>query len=43
MVGWRFRIGDALRAAEDELELRARAGASLYPSTQKPRSGGRAR
>lgn len=39
VVGWRYRLGDALNAAQDELELRARAGASLYPSTQNPRVG----
>ena len=35
-VGWKFRFGDALRAAETKLTLRARAAASLFASTQDP-------
>lgn len=39
VVGWRYRFGDALNAAEDRLTLRARATASLRASTPAPRVG----
>ncbi len=38
-VGWKFRMGDALRAAEADLTLRARARASLFASTLEPPLG----